>query len=67
MKIIFNGREKDIENCETIQEMLKFLSDFVPDKFVIKKNNEIISQDDYETEPLQDGDIVELLSFASEK
>lgn len=62
MKIIFNGEERQFEGCYTVADFLEQLVP-LPKMFVIERNHEIIYKEEYATEPIEDGDSIELVTF----
>lgn len=62
MKIIYNGEEKEFEECFTIADLLEQLEP-LPKLFVIERNHEIIYKEEYLTEPVVEGDSIELVTF----
>jgi thiamine biosynthesis protein ThiS len=62
MKITVNAREVELKTSKTI-------ADFVVERsvtgtmYVIEKNGKIVNKADYATEPLTDGDVLELAGF----
>jgi thiamine biosynthesis protein ThiS len=62
MKITVNGREVELSNSATI-------ADFVVERavtgtmYVIEKNKKIVNKEDYASEPINEGDALELVGF----
>ncbi len=62
MQIILNGKDTEIKDENiTIKEFLATLE--LPKIFVVEKNSCVIYKENYETEVLSDGDIIEIASF----
>lgn len=59
--IVLNGEEKDFAG-KNISECLKEMG-FDEKKVVVEKNLEIISKDMYSKIFIQDGDVIEVLTF----
>lgn len=62
MKLIINGKEKELENKKTLEEILKELK--LQDKVMaIAVNMEVIKKEDWKNFIPKDGDKIEMLSF----
>ncbi len=62
MKVIFNGEEKEFNNCKTVADLVSQI-DSLPQLFVIEKNKNIIYKENYASELLNEGDSIEVVSF----
>jgi thiamine biosynthesis protein ThiS len=62
INITVNGRAVTLENSATV-------ADFVAERkvtgtmYVIEKNKQIVNKEDYATEPISEGDVLELAGF----
>ncbi|HOF13707.1 MAG TPA: sulfur carrier protein ThiS [Spirochaetota bacterium] len=61
MKIRVNGIDIEFEK-KTLKELLD-LYRFNPSKIVVEKNGRIIDKEQYATEVLKDGDVLEIARF----
>lgn len=61
MRIRVNGIDIDFEKT-TLKELLD-LYRFNPTKIMVEKNGRIVDKENYATETLQDGDILEIARF----
>ena len=62
MKVIINGEEKNIENDLTVQDLLLKLK-LKPEMIAVEKNEEILERENYTTEKINEGDVLELIRF----
>ena len=62
MRIILNGKQKELDGLETILELLTTLS-LKPETVVVELNNKIIQPDSYEAQRLTEEDRVEIIRF----
>lgn len=56
-----NGKNEDVAG-ETLSAYLA-QSEYRPDTYVVERNEEIVHKEDYDSIVLQDGDVVEVVSF----
>jgi len=61
MRIRVNGIDIDFEKT-TLKELLD-LYRFNPSKIMVEKNGRIVDKENYATETLQDGDVLEIARF----
>ena len=61
INIKINGKDIELENVSTIQEML-IARKVTGEMFVVEKNLEIIPKDKYDTK-IQDNDVIEIVGF----
>ncbi len=62
ISIRLNGRPRDVEAGLTVQALLESL-DLRPELVVVERNREILTRDRYATEPVEAGDVLELVHF----
>lgn len=62
IKIILNGKEKEIDRNSTVKDILETLNIKSP-MLVVERNVEIVPKEQYESCQLQDGDKLEVVSF----
>lgn len=63
MKLVINGTEKNVpEHLETIGALLNYLQ-LGERKSVIERNGRILNKEEYGKEPVQDGDVLEVVHF----
>lgn len=62
MKIILNGKEKDIPGPISINDLFSLLK-FDPSKAVVEHNRKILKQDEWDRTVLKKNDKVEVISF----
>ncbi|MDK2917957.1 MAG: sulfur carrier protein [Candidatus Petromonas sp.] len=63
MKIIVNGKEKEIEKEVNIPELLQIVEVKMPDMVTVEINGEIIYRDDFEKTIIRENDEIEFLYF----
>jgi sulfur carrier protein len=63
MKIVVNGKEKEIEKEVNIPELLKIEKVKMPDMVTVEINGEIIYRDDFEKTIIRENDEIEFLYF----
>ena len=56
-----NGKDIELENVSTVQEMLS-VRNVTGEMFVVEKNLEIIQKDQYNTK-IENNDIIEIVGF----
>jgi len=60
MEIILNGEQRRFDGPMTVEELLKSLN-IDPDTVVVERNLNILSREDHGSEPVKDGDTVEII------
>jgi len=60
MEIVLNGEQRRFDGSLTIKGLLKQL-DIDPDTVVVERNLNILSRDDHGSEPVEDGDTIEII------
>ncbi|MDR2087344.1 MAG: sulfur carrier protein ThiS [Dysgonamonadaceae bacterium] len=63
IKITVNGKTQDLENATTITQLIALNNITQPDMVSVQLNEEFISQEDYESIELKNGDEVDFLYF----
>jgi thiamine biosynthesis protein ThiS len=61
INIKINGKDIELENVSTIQEML-IARNVTGEMFVVEKNLAIIPKDKYDTK-IENGDVIEIVGF----
>lgn len=62
MKIKFNGKEIELNNVKTVEDLIKEM-DVKEKLFAIEKNMEIVARQDYSNTLLKEGDSIEVVTF----
>jgi thiamine biosynthesis protein ThiS len=62
MKIVLNGEQRRFDGPLTIEGLLKEL-DVDPDTVVVERNLNILNRDDNCSEPVEDGDTIEIIQM----
>jgi len=62
IKILFNGKEENIENEISVLELLK-KKNIRPEVVTVELNEKIIDRKDYQTSVIKEGDKLELVYF----
>ncbi len=62
MEIVLNGEQRRFDSPLTIEGLLKEL-DIDPDTVVVERNLNILDRDDHGSEPVADGDTVEVIQM----
>lgn len=62
MELIINGENKTVTNLITIEDLLISLK-LKPETTAVEKNRGIIERNNYSTEKLKAGDVLELIRF----
>ena len=62
MKIILNGKEKDVPDNVSVIELLSFLG-INSERVAVEINLEVISRDLFKEHKLKEGDQIEIVSF----
>jgi thiamine biosynthesis protein ThiS len=60
MEIVLNGEQRRFDGSLTIMGLLKQL-DIDPDTVVVERNLNILNRDDHGSEPVEDGDTIEII------
>jgi thiamine biosynthesis protein ThiS len=60
MEIVLNGEQRSFDGSLTIMGLLKQL-DIDPDTVVVERNLNILNRDDHGSEPVEDGDTIEII------
>jgi thiamine biosynthesis protein ThiS len=60
MEIVLNGERRRFDGSLTIMGLLKQL-DIDPDTVVVERNLNILNRDDHGSEPVEDGDTIEII------
>jgi sulfur carrier protein len=63
MKVIINGKEAVLENEITVKELLEKGYVEMQEYVTVQVNEDIVSNDNYETHIIKDGDVVEFLYY----
>lgn len=63
MKITVNGKEVQLEKDITIKDLLVAQRVEMQDYVTVQINDELIAREDFETQVVKDGDVVEFLYF----
>lgn len=62
MKLTVNGKERTLEKEMTLQEFL-ISEQYQPHQVAVERNEAIVANEAYETTKLEQGDILEILTF----
>jgi thiamine biosynthesis protein ThiS len=62
MRLVINGKDLELSNAETLQELLAELC-IKPERVAVEVNLSIIKKSDYDIYRLKDGDKVEIVNF----
>ena len=62
MTLTVNGKERTLEKEMTLQEFLHS-EQYRPGQVAVERNRAIVAQEAYETTMLEQGDILEILTF----
>ncbi len=62
MKLTVNGKERTLEKEMTLQEFL-ISEQYQPHQVAVERNEAIVAKEAYETTKLEQGDILEILTF----
>ena len=62
MEIIVNGEKKETEPGMSVTAYVKILG-FDPETVVVEYNNKILTREDYSSQILEDGCVLELIRF----
>ena len=63
MKITVSGEVKEYNDGLTIAELIKLENVETPEYVSVAVNDEFVKSEDFETQKLQDGDVVEFMYF----
>lgn len=62
IKITVNGKEKEVSEGSTVENLLKEL-EVTGTMFVVEQNLQIVAKEDYATTPVKENDVFELVGF----
>ena len=62
MEIVLNGEQREFQAPLTVLELLKEL-DIDPDTVVVERNLNILSRNDLDGEPVENGDAIEIIQM----
>jgi len=59
VRLKLNGKEREVDGARTVEELIASLG--IHRMIVVEHNGAILRRDEYETRPLQEGDVVEIV------
>ena len=62
MKIVCNGKERNVDDGMSVLNLLAELG-LDPETVVVEVDGKIVLKDDYESSPLREGSVLELIKF----
>jgi len=62
IKIVINGKEKEVTEGSSVENLLKEL-EVTGTMFVVEQNLQIVQKEDYATTSVNENDVIELVGF----